>query len=287
MSLAPITEREIEDYRACVGRTLTQEDIVDRRVAEMFAATLSVEVPTVDLPPLWHYGLFLPFVQTALLDTDGHPRRGDFLPPVRLPRRMFAGSSLNFHRLLMIGMPATRISRIASVDHRSGKGGDLIFVRVASSISQQDAPVLDEEQTIVYRPGGVTGAVVPVAHPNPEPRQAVEIWLPSTTELFRFSAATFNGHRIHYDLPYATEIEGYPALVVHGPLIAMRLCAFAGKIAGRELATFTFRGEAPAFVGQELRLVGACDGSNISVRAERADGVTAMSANAASIRPAA
>lgn len=281
MSLPPIRESEVEEYRSYVGRSLTETDAVDRRVAQAFAATLDAELPATHLPLLWHYGLFLPFVSTTLLDTDGHPRRGDFLPPVRLPRRMFAGSTLKFHSPLSIGSPATRRSRIASVDHRRGKSGDLVFVRVAAIVSQQGAPSFEEEQTIVYRPGGSAPPVVPASRTEAASGQTTQSWLPTTTELFRFSAATFNAHRIHYDLPYATQVEGYPGLVVHGPLIAMRLCAFAETVAGGSLASFSFRGEAPSFVGQEVRLIGERDGRNITVRAERADGVTAMIANAA------
>jgi 3-methylfumaryl-CoA hydratase len=281
MSGEAVTTAEVESYRSYVGRTVEHADTVDRSVALRFAATLGVAMPDRDLPPLWHYGLFLPAVATAALDVDGHPRRGDFLPPVRLPRRMFAGSALRFVRPLTIGEPVSRVSRIAAVDHRHGRLGDLIFVKVAMTLQQADGLCIEEEQTIVYRKAGDKVAAIqetprlPVAEGETD-----ETWLPTTTELFRYSASTFNAHRIHYDLPYALGEEGYPGLVVHGPLIATRLCGFAARLAGRGLASFTFRGEAPCFVGQEIRLVGRVAKGTVSVRAERADGVTAMSATA-------
>lgn len=281
MSEAPISEAEIEHYRSHVGRSVEHNDTVDRHVALRFAATLDAEVPDVALPPLWHYGLFLSAVATSQLDTDGHPRRGDFLPPVRLPRRMFAGAALKLIRPLAIGQDVSRVSRITAVDHRRGKTGDLVFVRVAITLGQRGAPCIEEEQTIVYRPAGGTTPEVKTAVRAPITAEEVsETWLPTTTELFRYSAATFNTHRIHYDRPYVTKQEGYPDLVVHGPLIATRLSAFAAKVAGGSLSGFTFRGEAPSFVGQEIRLVGSDGKDGCRIRAERADGIVAMSATA-------
>jgi len=278
---APITPEEITDYQNAIGRIEERFDVVDQRVAKIFAATLNEDVPTKYLRALWHYGLFLPLLATPLLDADGHPPRGDFLPAVRLPRRMFAGSSLTFHRPLAIGDTVWRRSRIASVEHRRGNSGDLVFVRVAQVLMQGEDRCIEEEQTIVYRPGG--GKTAPVLATARAPLAVEEqgyLWLPTTTELFRYSAATFNAHRIHYELPYAQEREGYPGLVVHGPLIATRLCAFAEKLAEHELAAFTFRGEAPCFVNQEIRIVGVRTGNAVIVRAERADGKVAMSGRA-------
>jgi 3-methylfumaryl-CoA hydratase len=213
-----------------------------------------------------------------LLNIDGHPRRGDFLPPVRLPRRMFAGSALKFIRPLAIGQAVSRVSKVAAVDHRSGKTGDLVFVSVAMSLCQADSVCIEEEQTVVYRPAGTkTLPINSIARAPLTQGEISEDWVPTTTELFRYSASTFNAHRIHYDRPYASEEEGYPDLLVHGPLIATRLCHFAAKVAGGPLSSFAFRGEAPSFVGQEIRLVGTKKNGECTVRAERADGVVAMS----------
>lgn len=281
MSDAAITAAEIEQYCSHVGLTAEHADTVDPHVALQLAATLDADVPDQVLPPLWHYGLFQTSVGTAALDIDGHPKRGDFLPPVRLPRRMFAAAALKFIKPLTIGQDVSRLSRVSSVDHRSGKTGALVFVRVAITLSQAGSVCVEEEQTIAYRPAGGSTPAVKIAPWLPlKPGDAGEIWLPTTKELFRYSAATFNTHRIHYDQSYATETEGYPDLVVHGPLIATRLCAFAAKVAGGELADFAFRGKAPSFVGQELRLTGAKTNETVAVRIERGDGVVAMSATA-------
>jgi 3-methylfumaryl-CoA hydratase len=276
-----IAPAEIESYKASVGRTLNETDVVGAHVAAGYAATLDRPHDGPTLPLLWHYGLFLNSVPTRALGPDGHPPRGAFLPSVKLPRRMFAGSDVRMLRPLTIGEKVTRVSRIASVDHRQGKSGHLVFVRVAMTLSQNNTPCIEEEQTIVYRGAG---ARVPQVVPAPrEPLAAgetAEDWLPTTVELFRFSSVTFNSPRIHYDLRYATEEEGYPGLVVHGPLTATRLCDYAGRLAGRPLTRFTFRGEAPAFVNEPIRLVGQVKDGTIAVRAERADGATAVSATA-------
>lgn len=276
-----IAATEIEAYKAFVGRELRETDIVGAHVAERYAATLDRPHSGPALPPMWHYGLFLTHVPTPALGVDGHPPRGVFLPPVSLPRRMFAGSDIKFLRPLSIGKSVERVSRIAAVDHRRGKTGDLVFVRVAMMLTQGGAPCIEEEQTIVYR---AAGARVPPVKAAPcadlTVGEVAEDWLPTTVELFRFSSVTFNSHRIHYDRPYAMEEEGYPGLVVHGPLIATRLCDFAGRVAGRPVTRFTFRGEAPAFVDQPVRLIGVVKDATCTVRAVRADGVTGMSATA-------
>ena len=281
MTDGQISAAEVEDYQKYVGRSMSETDTVGAHAAAIMAATLDRPHPADELPPMWHFGLFLTSVATGKLGHDGHVPRGEFMPPVRLPRRMFAGSDIGFLRPLKIGQAVTRILRIASIEHRRGKSGDLVFVRLAISIRQSDAVCIEEDQTIVYRGDGTRVAPVMAA-----PRAALKAdevsqdWLPNPVELFRYSAALFVGHRIHYDWPYVTEEEGYPGLVVHGPLTATRLCDFAAKTAGRNVARFSFRGEAPLFVDQPVRLVGRMDGGQCVLRAERADGVTAMSATA-------
>lgn len=279
MSHAPITEQELSRYRSHIGRRMVETDTVAPEVIDRIAATLDRPWPGGDaaLPPLWHYGLFLPTTPTAALGPDGHPPRGDFMPDVRLPRRMFAGSDMRFLAPLRAGMPATRTSEVSAVDLRSGKSGELVFVRVKSHVVQQDALCIEEEQTIVYRG---EGARQPAVVPLPE-RTAVAPgdWLPTSVEMFRYSAVTFNTHRIHYDLPYVTGVEGYPGLVVQGPLIATRLCALAETTVG-PLRSFRFRAEAALFVDQPVRLTATVDGRECRVAAERCDGVTAMKATA-------
>jgi 3-methylfumaryl-CoA hydratase len=276
-----ISEHDVALYRRHIGRTLTETDTVGAPVVARLAATLDREQAGATLPPLWHYGLFLTAAPTRTLGPDGHPPRGGFMPPVTLPRRMFAGSDLTFHRPLQIGQEVTRVSRIASVEHRHGRSGHLVFVRVAMTLSQGGDTCLEEEQTIVYREAGArVPAVAETARTPLAFGETSEDWTPGAVELFRYSCATFNSHRIHYDRPYTVEEEGYPALVVHGPLTATRLADFALRLGKRSLHRFTFRGEAPLFVDQPVRLVGRPDGASCTLRAERADGVTAMSATA-------
>jgi 3-methylfumaryl-CoA hydratase len=281
MADGTITAADLETYQAHVGRTLGEADTVGVHLAARMAATLGCALPERDLPALWHYGLFQPTAATNALGHDGHPRRGDFLPPVSLPRRMFAGSDIRFVRPLRIGEDVTRDSRILSVQHRQGKSGDLVFVRVALSLIQGDVLCIEEEQTIVYRgQGAPTPPVKPVPRAALAESETARLWTPNTVELFRYSAAIFVAHRIHYDWPYVTQEEGYPGIIVHGPLTATRLAEFAEDIAGRKLARFGFRGEAPLFADQEIRLVGHLNGDECSLRAERVDGATAMSATA-------
>src|SRR5262249_1001629 len=157
---------------------------------------------------------------------------GDFIPAVRLPRRMFAGSDLRLHAPLYASRPANKVSEIRSVDLRKGRTGELIFVRVGITVSQGGETCVGEEQIIVYRGDGPPMApVVPAAAPPPPLDATAMAWHPSRPEIFRFSAVTFNAHRIHYDLPYATTVEGYPDLVVNGPLTAIRLCTLAQRAA--------------------------------------------------------
>ncbi|HEU5068694.1 MAG TPA: hypothetical protein VFT61_11000 [Sphingomicrobium sp.] len=274
-----IAATELEAYKAYVGRSVNETDLVGAPLAARFAATLGRPHKGAALPPMWHYGLFLTTASTAELGSDGHPPRGVFMPPVSLPRRMFAGSDIRFMRPLMIGQEVVRCSRIAAVDHRRGKSGDLVFVCIAIRLSQAGAVCIEEEQTIVYCSGSARrSAVVETTRRPLTAGEIAEEWRPTTIELFRFSSATFNAHRVHYDRPYAIEEEGYPSLVVHGPLIATRLCDFAERIARKNLARFTFRSEAPAFVEQPIRFIGSLKDGACVVLAERADGITAMSA---------
>ena len=281
MADGQISAAEIEEYRKYIGRSMSETDTVGAHAAAIMAATLDRPNTGNELPPMWHFGLFLTSVPTSKLGHDGHARRGEFMPPVRLPRRMFAGSDIRFRRPLKIAQAVTRASRIASVEHRRGKSGDLVFVQVSMTISQADTVCIEEDQTIVYRGVGArTPPVVAAPRAALQPGETSQDWTPTSVELFRYSAAIFNAHRIHFDLPYVTNEEGYPGLIVTGPLTATRLCDFAGKIAGRNVARFSFRGEAPLFVDQPIRLVGRMNSAQCVVRAERADGVTAMSATA-------
>ena len=273
---------ELDTYRAHVGRKLAEHDMLSTELVKRFAAAVDQPFPGAGkpLPPMWHYAFFANDTPTAALGPDGHPPRGDFMPPVKLPRRMFAGASLRFHAPLTIGQPATKTSEIKSVDFREGKSGGLVFVRVAIRYAQSDTLCVEEEQTIVYRDDGPPIPPVMAKPDVPLPaHESREDWHPDSVALFRYSAVTFNGHRIHYDLAYVTTVEGYPGLVVHGPFTALKLCTFAGRLLGG-VKTFKFRGEAPLFCDQPVRLVAQRDGGELQVKAVRCDGTVGMSATA-------
>jgi 3-methylfumaryl-CoA hydratase len=272
-----ITPEELESWRAHVGREEIRRQSLDveslRRFAAAQGADLDVERHP---PPLAHWAWFLEVIGPGGLGPDGHPNRGGLLPPVRLPRRMFASATMTFEAPLVLGAPAELSLTVAEVRHRSGKTGDLVFVEVDRRLSQDGLLRLTERQTIVYRE---LGAATPrVAAAEPPLNRDVELWTPGPVDLFRFSAVTFNSHRIHYDLPYAMNEEGYPGLVVHGPFTAAKLFALARGRAGRPLTSFSFRAVAPLFAGQPVYLA-AGDGEG-EVQAIRRDGAVAMTARA-------
>lgn len=266
-----------DDLAAWIGRTRTERATLDpelaRRYAGAMGAPLDVEAR---LPPLGHWAYFNEVAAPEDLGPDGHPRRGRFLPPVALPRRMFASAQFRFEAPLILGAPAELVSTIADVRRRAGRTGELVLVDVARRLSQEGALRLSETQTIVYREAGAPTPSVADTVTDTGAGGEGERWRPSRVELFRFSAATFNGHRIHYDQAYARDEEGYPDLVVHGPLTAARLCDLAARVAGAPLKAFSFRALAPLFVDQPVRLrVGEEAGTVVAVRC---DGATAMSA---------
>jgi 3-methylfumaryl-CoA hydratase len=239
------------------------------------------------LPPLWHWLAFLPRVPQRDLGSDGHPRRGGFLPPIELPRRMFAGGRYRFVGPLPVGAPMQRSSEVVSVEEKSGKSGALVFVKVRHSVSSDGAVAVVEEQDLVYRgDGGGSGAPRPPAGGSDE---AAETWewtweLPiEPTLLFRFSALTYNSHRIHYDRPYATSVEGYPGLVVHGPLQAIGLAELCRRNQpGRAMSEYRFRAVSPAFDDGPVRFAGKLSGEGSQATLAAADhaGVRTMEASA-------
>lgn len=275
-----------KDYSAWIGASETTEDMIG--LAPVLAAAATFDDTTTAfaagsaLPPLWHWFFFLPRAPQSRLGADGHPQRGGFMPPIELPRRMFAGARLRFLHPLQIGQPATRKAVIREVSQKDGKTGKLAFVTVAYAISQDGRVCIEEEQDIVYREPGA-----PVAAPQPRelPPAPAGSWTrllaPDPTLLFRFSALTFNAHRIHYDRDYATGVEGYPGLVVHGPLTAMLLMELVRQNAQRPVSGYTFRGQAPLFDLAPFRLVGTPDAQDtVLLEAHGPDGRTAMSASA-------
>ena len=223
----------------------------------IIAATLDATAPAAgeDLPLLWHWAHFTPRTPTAAIGPDGHPPTPAHLHD-RYPRRMWASGELEAPGRLVVGEPAVRRSAIVERKESEGRTGPLLIVTVEHRYEQGGATPVVERQTLVYRTPGPPvpapeGDHVPVA----EPGEWVEPRCPSPVELFRFSAITFNSHRIHYDLPYATDVEGYPGLVVHGPMTAIALATFAERCAGARLAAFEFKATAPMFAGQRSTLV--------------------------------
>jgi len=275
----------IEDYTRWIGQTEIIEDDINLSPALAAAATVDDTMTLFSkgatLPPLWHWFYFLPRVPQSMLGSDGHPQRGGFMPPIPYPRRMFAGGRLRFHRPLIIGQSARREGVIRNVVQKSGRSGSLAFVTVGYSVLQQGEVCIEEEQDIVYREPGP-----PVAAPQPIPLPPVPegAWsrtvVPDTRLLFRFSALTFNAHRIHYDQPYAMSEEGYPGLVVHGPLTAILLLELVRHNTSSGIAGFSFRGQAPLFDLAPFRLVGIPSNERIGLEAQGPDGKTAMSATA-------
>ncbi|MDB5414058.1 MAG: acyl-CoA dehydrogenase, partial [Rubritepida sp.] len=230
-----------QDY---IGRTETREDRLDPRLVEGLAATLGRPMPEGDIPPLWHWMLFQDWRVPGEVGPDGHPKRGGFLPPVHdLPRRMWAGGRLDFlANALRADDRVQRLSTIQAVSEKSGGSGRLVFVTVRHEITGPRGPVLSEEHDIVYR--GTEGAAVRPAEAGPDFAADARLDLvPDPLLLFRYSALTGNGHRIHYDQSYVTQEEGYPGLIVHGPLQATLMAqTILDAAPGGSLTRFAFRG---------------------------------------------
>ncbi len=246
-----------QDYAAWIGRTEERRDVVTAGPLDRLAATLDRDDPPFSvgdiIPPLSHWMFFLPADRQSGIGPDGHAKRGGFLPPVHeLPRRMWAGSRVSLSGDLRVGDAVYRRSTIASVSRKEGKSGPLVFVTVRHEIGRSgDPPAIIDEHDIVYR--GPEGAE------RPPEKAAVGSWrrtlVPDAVLLFRFSALTFNGHLIHYDRDYAVKKEGYPGLVVHGPLTATLLVDLIRRHAPqRRIETFAFRAVLPLFEDREMSL---------------------------------
>jgi 3-methylfumaryl-CoA hydratase len=276
---------DTQPFAEWIGRTETVGDFIAPAPAQAAAAMLDdTESRLQDgaaLPPLWHWFYFLPKAPASRIGPDGHPQRGGFLPPIPLPRRMFAGARLSFAAPLVIGRPARREGVIRAVSQKTGRSGTLAFVTVGYTIRQDGRVCVEEEQDIVYRePGAPVPAPQPAPLP-PAPEGAVSrVIEPDPVLLFRFSALTFNAHRIHYDRPYATGVEGYPGLVVHGPLTAVLLMELVRRNIGRPVRAFSFRGQAPLFDLAPFRISGITGGDTVELEALGPDGKPAMNATA-------
>jgi len=234
-------------------QTRTQFDVFDPDRARALQATLGMD-PTIKsgdtLPPFFHQIYFWESLPAFDLGPDGHPAKGSFLPDLGLPRRMWAAGKLTFHRPLVAGSKAERLSRIEGITRKSGKSGPLGFVSIRHDIKQRQALAVTEQQDIVYREATSAKPEVPLAPTDETIAQDISL---DTTMLFRYSALTFNGHRIHYDETYARDVEGYDGLVVHGPLLAQFLMLFAQHHLGG-LNEFQYRATAPLLVHETATL---------------------------------
>jgi len=278
------------DLRDWMGRRETAHDVARVAPALGLAATLDradlmarLHSAGSVLPPAWHWLYFLPTALQSTLGADGHPTRGGFLPPVTLPRRMWAGSRLTFPVPIAFDARLERQSTIAAIEKKSGRSGELVLVTVRHEIHADGVLAVTDEHDIVYR--GAPQPGTPAAPPaEPDPARAADFRrtvAPDPVLLFRYSALTFNGHRIHYDRSYVTGVEGYPGLVVHGPLQATLLLDVLDRhLPHARVASFTFRARAPVFDTASFDVCGAREGSTVRLWTLTPDGRIAMEAAA-------
>jgi 3-methylfumaryl-CoA hydratase len=273
------------DFAAWIGRTETVHDHIGATPVRALAATLdrpplAVAAGT-PLPPLWHWLYFLPLHRQSDIGADGHARRGGFLPPVPLPRRMWAGSQFEFRSPLRVGDEVQRTSTIADVTCKDGRSGRLVFVKVRHDLCCKGAaePAIVEFHDIVYREAKQPADV----EPSPQSAATGATWqrtiLADDVLRFRYSALTFNGHRIHYDRRYVTEVEGYPGLIVHGPLIATLLMDLLRRqLADADVTGFRFKAVRPTFDLHPFQVNGQRVGDTVKLWAQDHEGWLTMDA---------
>ena len=257
---------DLEHLREWIGRTETRVDHATATPMAALSATLDRDDPEPangsEVPPLWHWTYFVPLARQSEIGPDGHSKRGGFLPPVPLPRRMWAGGRLEFHAPLRVGDDITRTSRILDVSGKTGRSGMLVFVTVRHEYATTRGLALTEEHDIVYRENPRADAPVPKPQPAPVDESFSREIAPDPVLLFRYSALTFNGHRIHYDRPYVTQVEGYPGLIVHGPLIATLLVDLVRRnLPQARIRRFSFRALRPLFDIHRFTVCGRHDGN--------------------------
>jgi 3-methylfumaryl-CoA hydratase len=271
--------------RGWLGKTESRADQVTPTPVAAMSATLDRDdaLPQSGdaLPPLWHWLYFLPIHRHSEVGHDGHAKRGGFLPPVPLPRRMWAGGRLQFHQPLSVGDSISRVSQIVDVSHKEGRTGSLVFVLVRHEISNGAGLAITEEHDIVYRDNPRPDDPVPKPLAAPADHQWTREIHPDDVMLFRYSALTFNGHRIHYDRRYVTEVEGYPGLIVHGPLIATLLLDLLRRnLPQATVKQFSFRAIKPVFDIAPFSVCGRveADGKTVRLWTRDAEGWQTMDA---------
>ncbi|MBO6527629.1 MaoC family dehydratase N-terminal domain-containing protein [Erythrobacter sp.] len=280
------------DWSDWSGREQRGADELGARLAAQWCATFDRDAPADSaMPQGIHLCLCTPEARTGQLAPDGHPVRDDdlssFLPPVPLPRRMWASSAMQFHAPIAIGARIERTSRVTSITPKSGSRGEMVFVDVDHETHADGTLAVSERQSIVYLEGLTPDAPISPPEPtgetfDPSSWDAHRSLIPDERLLFRYSALTFNTHRIHYDAPFAREVERYRGLVVHGPLTASLLLQLAGAHFGENrLGTFTFRGVSPAIAGETLNLALRGTDGEIEISAFASDGRQVVKASAA------
>ena len=253
-----MTELDLDHLRQWIGRSTEASDVVTAQLVKGLRATLFQEIgepKNGDAAPFTvHWCLAQPVFPMSQLGPDGHPTRGGFLPPVPLPRRMWAGGELQFFDALRVGDESTRKSRISDVTVKTGSTGSLCFVAVEHEVTTPRGLAVRERQDIVYREMSPAQAAGPAKAASPPPAaKHRETHMADSVLLFRYSALTFNGHRIHYDRDYVTKVEGYPGLIFHGPMQAALLVEFSAKLHGGVAPKkFAYRGVQPLFEGSEF-----------------------------------
>ncbi len=273
----------INHLRQWVGKNQNISDVIDLATCQRMEATLD-RSPVLgegdDLPPLWHWLYFHQPAMQSTLGRDGHAEKGGFLPPVALPRRMWAGGRFEFFTPLPIGVKVQKLSTIKSVETKTGRSGNLCFVTVQHQLNCEGVVCVCEEHDIVYRDDPKPDekpSEPPNADNNPDWSKTVT---PSPELLFRYSALTFNSHKIHYDRDYCRDVEGYPGLVFHGPLTATLLLDFAiSKAGGRIIKQYDYRAISPAFDISSFDLFGWDNGEAIKLQAVNSDGGIIMKAS--------
>ena len=273
-------------YQAWIGKQSSTRALVTAYQADALTATLDRDDPPYKewdvIPPGWHLFYIREVVKLRDTAEDGHPKRGDFLPPIDLPRRMWAGTRATYHKPIHVGENISNVTTIESVTPKVGKTGQLVFLKLKNEISGEDGLATTELQDVVYREEAQSG----VAAPEPPPPPGEAVWKrtihPSSVLLFRYSALTMNSHRIHYDRTYVTEVEKYPGLLVHGPLtFTLLLDLFRRENTDKTLKSFSVRAVSPIYDTHDFVVEGSPDGENAATLwALNHEGRLAMSAEA-------
>ncbi len=270
-----------KDFREWIGRKLVRQDLIGERTVAEFEATLSPHLFATGTAPLGiHWCLSPDIVTSDQLGGDGHPRLGNFLPEVGLPRRMWAGGELKLHGSFNVGDIVQKQTVIRDVSFKTGKSGKLCFVTVHHDYAVNGKTIIEERQDIVYREATKTNSAL-LSSTTVEPTNMAWSVAPTSTMLFRYSAMTFNGHRIHYDEPYARNVEGYAGLVVHGPLQATLMLNLAATIMGRVPRYFSYRGVSPLLLAERFFVDAAHTNEAMTLQTISAEGIVTMTGQAA------